>query len=113
MKGRVWVKYGTLVGVNFIYACTGIFTKMASRQEMMSWLYVLWLVGAIGVMGLYAILWQQVIRRVPITTAYMFKGTGVVFGLLIAGLVLREPITVNNIIGSAIVITGVTLYSKP
>jgi multidrug transporter EmrE-like cation transporter len=113
MNRSIWVKYGALVGVNFIYACTGIFTKMASRQEMFSWPYVLWISGAIGVMGVYALLWQQIIKRVPISTAYMFKGTGAVFGLLIVWFVLREPITINNIIGTAFIIAGITLFSKP
>lgn len=112
MKGKVWVKYGALVGVNFIYACTGIFTKMASRQEMFSWPYLFWIAGAVGVMGIYAIFWQQIIKRIPLATAYMFKGTKSVFSLLIIWLILREPITVNNIIGIAIIITGVTIYSK-
>ncbi len=112
-KNSALAKYGALIGVNFIYACTSIFTKMASRQEMLSWPYLLWLAGAIGVMGVYAILWQQVLKRINLSTAYMFKGTGAIFGLLIAGLVLCEPITTHNIIGSAIIIVGVTLYSKP
>lgn len=101
-----------LIGVNLVYACTSIFTKMASRQEMMSWTYLLWITGALGVMGLYAILWQQVIKRMEISTAYMFKGTSLIFGLLIASLFFGEHITVNNIVGSAIIITGIALYSK-
>ena len=78
--------YFALIGVNLIYACTSIFTKMASRQEMLSWPYLLWIAGAIGVMGVYAILWQQVIARMPLSTAYMFKGTSLIFVLLISTL---------------------------
>ena len=101
-----------LIGVNFIYACTGICTKMASRQEMLSWPYLLWIAGAIGVMGVYALLWQQVIARMPISTAFMFKGTSLIFILLISALLFRESITTNNIIGSAIIIAGIVLYAK-
>lgn len=104
--------YFALVGVNLVYACTSIFTKMASRQEMLSWPYLLWMAGAVGVMGVYAILWQQVLKRVELSTAYMFKGTGAVFGLLIVWLVLNEPVTMNNIIGTIIIITGVTMISR-
>ena len=101
-----------LIGVNLIYACTSIFTKMASREEMLSWAYLLWIAGAVGVMGLYAILWQQVIKRMEISTAYMFKGTSLIFGLMLACLLFGEQITLNNIIGAAIIITGIALYSK-
>ena len=101
-----------LVGVNLVYACTSIFTKMASRQEMLSWPYLLWIAGAIGVMGVYAILWQQVIKRMPLSTAYMFKGTSLIFILLISGLMLGEAITINNVIGSVIIILGIALFAK-
>ena len=101
-----------LVGVNLVYACTSIFTKMASRQKMLSWPYLLWIAGAIGVMGVYAILWQQVIKRMPLSTAYMFKGTSLIFILLISALLFGEAISVNNMIGSAIIIFGIVLFAK-
>lgn len=106
------IKSLALVGVNFIYACTGICTKMASRHEMFSWPYLLWMAGAVGVMGIYAILWQQIIAKIPISTAYMFKGTGLIFGLLFAYLLFSEQITIYNIIGAATIITGIALFSK-
>lgn len=104
--------YLALIGVNLIYACTSICTKMASRQEILSWPYLLWIAGAVGVMGLYALLWQQVITRMPISTAYMFKGTSLIFVLLFSALLFGEGITTNNLIGSAIIIAGIVLYSK-
>lgn len=104
--------YFALVGVNLVYACTSIFTKVASRQEMLSWPYLLWIASAIGVMGLYALLWQQVIARMPLSTAYMFKGTSLVFVLLISALLFGETITTSNLIGSAIIIAGIVLYAK-
>jgi drug/metabolite transporter (DMT)-like permease len=104
--------YLALIGVNFIYACTSIFTKMASRQEMLSWPYLLWIAGAIGVMGVYAVLWQQIIKRMALSTAYMFKGTSLIFGLCIAWLILGEQITMNNVIGAAIIIVGIALFAK-
>lgn len=104
--------YLALIGVNVVYACTSIFTKMASRQEMLSLPYMLWIAGAIGVMGIYALLWQQVITRVPLSTAYMFKGTSLIFVLLFSALLFGEVITVKNLIGSAIIIVGIVLYAK-
>ena len=104
--------YLALVGVNLVYAATSIFTKMASRQEMLSWPYLLWIAGAIGVLGVYALLWQQVIKRMPLSTAYMFKGTSLIFVLLFSALLFGETITLNNVIGSAIIIIGIVLYAK-
>lgn len=104
--------YIGLIGVNLIYACTSICTKMASQQEMLSWAYLLWIAGAVAVIGLYALLWQQVIARMPLSTAYMFKGTSLIFVLMISALLFDETITTNNLIGSAIIIAGIVLYAK-
>ena len=101
-----------LIGVNLVYACTSVFTKMASRQEMLSWSYLLWIAGAIGVMGVYAILWQQIIVRMPISIAYMFKGTSLIFVLLFSTLFFGEAITLNNIIGAVFIIIGIILFAK-
>lgn len=101
-----------LIGVNLVYACTSVCTKMASQQEMQSLPYLLWVVGAVAVMGLYALLWQQIITRMPISTAYMFKGTSLIFVLLFSALLFGEGITNNNLIGSAVIIAGVVLYAK-
>lgn len=104
--------YLALIGVNLVYACTSIFTKMASQQEPMSLPYLLWIAGAVGVVGVYAMLWQQVIARLPLSTAYMFKGTSLVFVLLFSALLFGEAITLNNVVGSAIILAGIVLFAK-
>ena len=106
------LSYFSLIGINLVYACTAIFTKMASRQEMLSWPYLMWIAGAVGVMGVYALLWQQVIARMPLSTAYMFKGTSLIFVLLISALLFGEAISLNNVIGAVIIIGGIVLFAN-
>lgn len=106
------VLYLALIGVNLVYACTSIFTKLASRQEMLSWSYLLCILGAFAVMGLYALLWQQLIARMPLSTAYMFKGTSLIFVLLFSVLLFGEGITWTNVLGSVIIIAGIVLFAK-
>ena len=77
----------------------------------MSWNYILGLIGAIGVMGLYAILWQQILKRIELSLAYMFKGTSLVFVMLLAYALFDEQITWNNIVGAIIIIVGIALYA--
>ena len=81
---RKVTKYGVLVGINLLYACVTLFTKFAAQQEFMSMSYCLALCGAIGVMGAYAVCWQQVLKRFDLSTAYMFKGTSLIFVMLLA-----------------------------
>ena len=104
--------YSSLVGVNLLYASVTLFTKYASLQEMGSVAYCLGLAGAISVMGLYAICWQQILKRIELSTAYMFKGTSLIFIMLFAFALFGEPITIMNVVGAAIIITGITLFAK-
>ena len=102
----------TLIGINLLYACVGICTKMAALQTPMSWAYMLWFVGAVAIIAIYALLWQQVLRRIELSTAYLFKGTTLIFTMLFAALLFGEAITISNIIGSVIIIAGITLLAR-
>lgn len=101
----------SLIAINLLYACVSIFTKYASQQEFLSWNYMLWLVGAVGVMGVYAVLWQQVLKRIELSMAYMFKGTSIIFVMLLAYILFGEQITWNNILGAIIIIVGIVLFA--
>ena len=101
----------SLVVANLFYATVGIFTKLASQQEFLSWAYVFSFGGAVAVIGIYAILWQQIIRRIELSTAYMFKGTTIIFTMLFAHWLFGEQITWNNIFGTIIIIAGIVLFA--
>ena len=108
---KSWMTYGVLVGINFLYACVSIFTKLASQHEFMSWGYVWAFIGAVMVMGGYAVLWQQVLKRIELSVAYMFKGTSIIFVMLFAYILFGEQITWNNIVGAIIIIVGIVLFA--
>lgn len=105
-------KYTSLILVNLIYALLSIFTKSAANYQFLSASYVLFFIGAILIMMIYAILWQQIIKYVPISEAYMFKGTSIVFVLFLSAVLFAEDITLQNIIGSVIIILGIALFAK-
>ena len=97
------LKYIALVGTFFIYTTSGVFSKLASQREFLSPGYIAFLACTVGVLGIYAVLWQQIIKRMDVSLAYIFKGTGVVFGLLLAHFVFSEAITTTNMVGAAII----------
>lgn len=101
-----------LTGINFVYASTSVCTKMAARETWMSEGYLLWMSGAVGVMGLYALLWQQVLARVPLAAAYMFRGTALLFVLLLSALLFGEPVTTRNLVGAVLIVGGIALYGR-
>ena len=63
-------------------------------------------------LGVYAVLWQQIIKRLPIGDAYMFKGLSIIFVLLLAYIFFGESITIFNIIGAIVIISGIALHAN-
>ena len=110
MKHRLY--YIFLVLSFFVYACSTIFSKQASKYDFLSPLYILFFAGSVGALGLYAVMWQQIIKRIPISDAYMFKGTSLIFVLLLSYVFFGEIITVNNVIGATVIICGIALYAR-
>ncbi len=101
-----------LLSVYLLYSLTGVCTKWASAGEFLSWQYILGIGGAVLILGVYAILYQQILKKIPLTTAYMFKGSGVIFTLLYSVLLFGEIITWPNIIGAILIIVGITLFAR-
>lgn len=101
-----------LVLVNLVYTSVGWFTKTAASVDQFSLPYCFYFAGAVVVMAIYAVLWQQVLKRIELSTAYMFKGLTIVFVMLMAFFFFSEPITFRNIIGSGIIILGIALFAK-
>lgn len=110
-KTRMWA-YLAVIGAFLIYSFASVFTKLASGHPFLSWPYLLWLAGAVAVLGVYAVLWQQILKRMPVSDAYMFKGTSLIFILILSWLFFGEAITVTNMIGAALIIGGIALNAK-
>lgn len=64
------LKYTALVGTFFIYTTSGVFSKLASQREFLSLGYIAFLTCTVGVLGIYAVLWQQIIKRMDVNPAY-------------------------------------------
>lgn len=101
-----------LILVNLVYTSVGLFTKTAATEEQFSLFYCLYFFCAVLVMGVYAILWQQVLKRIVLSTAYMFKGLTIVFVMLMAYSFFGEPISLHNIFGSLIIVLGIILFAN-
>ena len=92
-----------------VYSSASIFSKLASGYDFLSLPYICSLGGVIIVMGIYAVLWQMSLKRVPLNQAYLFRSLGLVFGLVIAHLAFQELISWQNLLGAAIVLCGLLI----
>ena len=92
-----------------LYSTTGIFTKLASKQPVLSYKFILLYGSAIFLMFVYALLWQQFLIRMPLNTAYANKSMSTIWTMVFGCVVFREKITIGMLVGGVIIIIGVYL----
>lgn len=95
-----------------IYSMSGICSKLASKQEFLSPMFCVYYGIIILLLGFYAIGWQQIIKRMSLTTAFANKAVTVVWGIVWGALIFHESVTIGKIAGAALVIVGVALFAK-
>ena len=93
-----------------IQSLSSVFSKFAGQYETLSREFIIFYVLAIGCLGIYAIMWQFLLELIPLTTAYLRKGILYILILFWSVLLFKEHVTVNNIIGSIIIIAGISLH---
>lgn len=92
-----------------LYAFTGYFTKKAAGYPFLSTQFILYYGGMIMVLGIYAVLWQQFLKRFPLNTCYASRAMASVWTMVIAYFTFKEQITLNMMIGAVVIIIGVFL----
>ena len=103
----------TILALNALlmfFSLGGIFSKLASRQPFLSLKFILCYGILLLIMFVYAIGWQQVIKRLPLTTAYANRAVTIVWGIIWGLLIFNEKLNAGKVIGAFIVIAGVILY---
>ena len=104
------IKYFSLLHILILfYSLSGILSKLASGEEFLSLEFCLCYGGMIAILGIYAIAWQQIIKHMPLTTAFCNKAVEIVWGILWGFLIFKEAIKWNMILGAVIVIAGVII----
>ena len=101
-----------LHGMLMVYSMSGICSKLASGEAFLSIRFCVYYAIIIGLLGFYAIGWQQVIKRIPLTTAFANKAVTVVWGIVWGRFFFGESITLGKIMGATLVIAGVILFAE-
>lgn len=90
-----------------VYSLSDISSKLASGKEFLSIEFILWYTLVIFLLGIYAIFWQQILKRIPLITAYANKSVTIIWGMIFGSLIFKEQIEWNQIWGALIIIIGV------
>ena len=107
-KTPLWVLLLLHVGL-LISSLSGMCSKKAALSEPFSMAFIFWYGLVLVTMFVYAILWQQVLKRMDLTSAYANKPVGLIWGMIWGVLLFQEVITARMILGAAIIFVGIFL----
>lgn len=92
---------------------SGVCSKMASRYtgNVFSVEFIFWFGLVFVIMFAYAIIWQQILKRMPLTVAYANRPVTLIWGIVWGALIFGEKITPNMLIGAAVIFCGIYLVT--
>ena len=100
-----------LHGTLLMYAVVSVFAKLAGlRMAGADWLWTLVFLGMEAfALLVYSVLWQQVLKRMPLNFAYSNKGVCTLWTALFGLLFFGESLTWGKALGILVVLIGVLL----
>ena len=92
---------------------SGVCSKMASRytDKIFSVNFIFWFGLVFVIMFGYAIIWQQILKRMPLTVAYANRPVTLIWGIIWGALIFGEKVTWNMIAGAAVIFAGIYLVT--
>lgn len=107
-----WKDFVILQFVIVIYSLSSVCAKLASGHPFLSFEFILFYGIEIMILGIYALCWQQVIKKFDLSIAYANRATGLLWSVVFALFIFKERITLMNIIGIGVVIIGIIMVNS-
>lgn len=94
-----------------VFSLAGVFLKFGAGYSVLSTGFLLYYAGSLLCVFLFALVWQQVLRRYSLMTAYAWRGVTFLWTFLWAVLFFGEKISFQNILGAVFLICGMLLVT--
>ena len=94
-----------------LYSLGGICSKKAAAECFLSGEFLFYYLALLLTLVVYAFGWQQIIKVLPLSTAFANKSITVVWGLVWGILLFNENITTGKLIGIGFIVAGIVLFS--
>lgn len=95
------------------YSLSSVLSKLAAGQPFLSLPFCLCYGGMFLILVIYALGWQQVLKRLPLTVAFANKAVTLVWSMVFGALLFHEQIRLNQLLGCALAVAGVVLFVQP
>ncbi len=94
-----------------LYSLSGVCSKMAAGYDFFSLPFILLYGGMIAILAIYAVVWQQILKKMPLVTAYANKAATVVWAGIWGIVIFHENISLGKVISMILVAAGIVLFS--
>ena len=111
-KEMKWKDLLMLQAVFMIYSISSVVSKFASGKEVFSFEFILFYGLDVIVLGIYALLWQQVIKKFELSIAYANKAITLLWALVWGIVIFHEQITAGKVIGILLVMAGIFILNS-
>ena len=95
-----------LQAVVVIYTLNSIVAKFAENVEMLSFKFFLAYGLEVAILGVYAICWQQMIKKFDLSVAYANRAMAILWTALWALIIFKDTIGLKQAIGIGLVVIG-------
>lgn len=113
MNTKITTKQLILIQLAVIlYTFSGIAGKLAAGHELLSLPFIMFIGLELFILGCYAMVWQQIIKRFPLSVAYVNRATAIFWSTLWAFLIFGERISWKNILGVIIIFAGIMVVNS-
>ncbi len=88
------------------YSLIGVAAEQAGQSPLFSLRFFVFY--ALMILGLlvYAVLWQQVLKKTPLTKAFFTKAGSIVWGMIWGSVIFGEAITLRMVMRATAVLVG-------
>lgn len=100
-----------LQGVVIIYTISSVMSKEASASKGQLLRFFFFFGMEFVLLGIYAVLWQQMIKRFELSVAYANRSMAVLWSMVWAVIFFHDTITVKNIVGVLLVVAGTAIVN--
>lgn len=112
MKKKITIKDILVLQIVIaIYTLSTVMAKQASGQPLFSVGFFGFYGAELLILGIYALLWQQMIKKFELSVAYTNRAMALLWSLIWAVVIFKDNITVKNVIGVALVIAGTIIVN--
>lgn len=94
------------------YAIGGIFSKLAAQESFLSKDYIINYLIVLAILAIYALIWQKLLKKLPLTVAMANKSVTVIWGMIFGYFIFHEQISFFNILGAGIIIIGIIIVVR-